>query len=191
MNHFIKTITGVITAVILISLLSVFSLPIGADIDQSLIQSVTTARFNDTDNDQPATYTIASLSDLIYAAAHPAYFGKGDTLCLIADLDINKYSGSFAADFQNFDPAGEMSTHFNADFDGMGHTISNYTESLAFFNGCTNGVIRNLTFEKAAVHAEFTQSAILMRTTETGVILDNVHIRNSILTTKTTVIAVL
>ncbi len=184
MNHFKKTVTGLLTAVILISLLSVFSLPIGADVDQSLMQPVTTARVNDTDKDQPTAYTIASLSDLIYAAAHPAYFGKGDTLCLIADLDISKYNGSFAADFKNFDPTGDMSAQFNADFDGMGHTISNYSESLAFFNGCTNGVVRNLNFEKAAVRAGATQAAILMRTTETGIILDNVHIRNSVLTTQ-------
>ncbi len=146
-------------------------------------EAVTTATAADTAEDLPATYSISTLSELIYAAAHPTFFGKGDTIYLNADLDISQYNGNFTNDFKNFDPIGNLETDFNADFDGMGHTIFNYTETLPFFNGRVNGVIRNLTFENAYVRAGATQSSILMRTTERGVLLNNVHIKNSTLTT--------
>ncbi len=168
--------------ILLLAMLSTIVLPALAQ--GATLLPVTAATQPDTDTDAPQAYGIASVEDLIYAGANPTYFGNGDTLCLTKDLNIKQYSGDFAADFLNFDPDGTLETDLLADFDGLGHTIYNYKESLPLINGRANGVIRNLIFEAAEVQAGATQSAILARTTELGILLENVHIRHSKLTTQ-------
>lgn len=174
-----------LTAVMLIlSMLTMMSFPVSAGgVDTDALDPVTVATEADTATDPRKDYKIETLSDLIYAAANPTYFGKGDVIYLTADLDISQYQGDFATDFLNFDPAGDLKSDFDADLNGLGHTISNYTESIAFLNGRVNGVIRDLIFDQATVTAASTQSSIIMRTTEDGAVLDNVHITNSTLTT--------
>ncbi|MBQ4052617.1 MAG: hypothetical protein IJD09_03110 [Clostridia bacterium] len=176
-----RWICAILVLIMALSPLSAFALPATA---QEGMPSAITATATDTDSDIPQAYSISSLEELIYAAAHPSYYGKGDTLCLTADLDIRQYNGDFAQDFLNFTPEDDFGTDLLADFHGMGHTIYYYTESLPFINGRANGVIRDLTFQYANVTAGATQSAILARTTELGIIFDNVHILDSTLSTQ-------
>ncbi|MBQ7934811.1 MAG: hypothetical protein IJ333_00455, partial [Clostridia bacterium] len=179
-----KWISALTAVMLILSMLTVIILPASAGgVDTEALDPVTVATEADTATDARKDYKIASLSDLLYAAANPTYFGVGDVIYLTADLDISEYEGDFATDFLNFDPAGDLKADFDADFNGMGHTISHYTEAIAFFNGRVNGVIRDLVFDQATVTAGSTQSSIIMRTTEDGATLDNVHIKNSTLTT--------
>ena len=171
---------GLLAAIMMLTMLNGIVLPVSAgNINASTLIPVTEAKEPDTATDAIENYRIDTIADLIYAAAHPGHYGAGDTIFLMNDLDLDLYNGDFSADFSNF-----ASNAFMADFDGAEHTIFNYKEALPFFNSTVNSTIRNLIFENAVVEAGMTQSAILMRTTEHGAILDNVHIRNSVLSTQ-------
>lgn len=136
-------------------------------------------------DDTVTEYQINSVEELIAASNNWAAFKAGDTVYLTTHLDISTYTGDFATDFTNFH--AKTSSHVYMNFNGLGHTISNYTESYPFFAGTYNATVSNLTFDnavvnKAAVVSGASSAAVLMRTTEKGAVIDNVHLMNSSVT---------
>jgi len=84
----------------------------------------------------------------------------GETVILTADIDCSNYTSvvasgnTFAQDFQGFiawDYVKPWYTYVKFDFNGLGHTISNYHDSHGLFPGQYGGTISNLTIEDSTV----------------------------------------
>ena len=154
------------------------------------------------------TYSVSTVEELVWASQHHTFFGTSggvlDTILLTADLDISKYDGShfsddlflgidtsaftgtFATDFTGFSGATVSQAsagYFYGNFNGNGHTISNYADSHGLFVSGLSGTISNLTLDTAAVTGvDGTYNTLLSRTTPNFMSFDNVHIVNSTLT---------
>ena len=104
-----------------------------------------------------------------------------DTIYLAADLDIADYPGgaeAFAADYDSFYGGGRADRYATTfiNFDGMGHTITGFTDDFAFIN-YMGGTLKNLTLVDPVVNATTGyESIVLHGVEEGGVIMENVHV---------------
>lgn len=143
-----------------------------------------------------AAYKIDSVEELVKASQNIdmddssnafacTTYEAEDIIYITKDLDLSTYQSTtagntFADDFKGFNAHAKGYCYLTVNVNGLGHTISNYTDTEAFFAGTFNGTVRNLIFENATVTASTEKSgSILMRTTEYGAVIDHVHIRNS------------
>ncbi len=132
-------------------------------------------------------YTISSWEELFYASNNPTFFGteavyaeRGlagvDTIYLTTDLDVYEYEGGvakFQSDFTNFNGNNAMI------FNGLGHTIYSYQDTMPFFHGRFSGKLCNISFLDAKVTLEEAYGAAILYSTEHGMIVDNVHLLSS------------
>ncbi|MBQ7935318.1 MAG: hypothetical protein IJ333_03105 [Clostridia bacterium] len=175
-----------------LSMLTVVTPAMAEEVDYTALPLASTAEAGDS----VTAYQINSVQELVNATARITHasngktlanFEAGDTIYLTADLDISTYvsatdGNTFGDDFNGFNIHTSYYTDLYADFDGLGHTISNYVDNEPFFAGRVNSSISNVTFENAIVTEGTPSSAVLMRTTETGATINNVHIKNSSVT---------
>ena len=184
-------ISALMAVMMVLSMLTAVSLPaMAADEVPGGAVSVTAATAETAADGVAQSYYISNWDELLFASKNPTFFGTEslysttglsavDTVYLTTDLDVNEYPGgadAFKTDFTNFN--GNMAMTF----DGLGHTIYNYTDTLPFFRGRFSGVVRNLSFEGADVTLEETYGSIVVYTSEHGMTMDNMHIRDSKLT---------
>ena len=86
-------------------------------------------------------YTVNDMIDLEVLASMGSMLPANCTVYLNTDLDMGG---------QRFQGVGGMT----ANFDGLGHTIYNYTEDTAFFAGFNGSFLKNVNFADASVSAE-------------------------------------
>lgn len=180
-----RIISALMTLLMLLSMLAGITLSASAD-----YTAVDTATADDAVTD----YSIASVSDLIWAAKNYAVFAEGDTLYLTADLDISQYDGDFAADFPGFGGSADANRLY-ADFDGQGHTIYNYADTHGLFKKVAAIEIRNVTLTNAVIgtaEANVANAGMILDVnalpkglTSPLVTVKNVHIKDSTLHTST------
>ncbi len=140
-----------------------------------------------TADDTVTAYQINNVKELVAASKMSNALLTTDVIYITADLDIRDYEGGtaqFATDFENF----ANTARITPSFDGLGHTISYYTSSKAFFCGKNWSYpifIRNITFDHATLTAS-TYSGLFVTKWDTGASAEgftNVHVRNSSIST--------
>ncbi|MBQ7934887.1 MAG: hypothetical protein IJ333_00840 [Clostridia bacterium] len=177
--------SALLAVMMVISMMAVIALPAVAADYTALPLASTSVK-----EDGITEYQINSVEELVAASKNivnpsaDSYecvsYDPGDTIYITADLDISTYQGDFAADYANFTNHASGYTYLRANIDGLGHTISNYTHSKPFIGGTLNATIKNLTFKNAVVTAPAGKgTCLLVRTTEFGMEIDNVHVIDS------------
>ncbi len=119
-----------------------------------------------------------------------------DTIYITADLDITAWSAanpdkSFAELFDGFNADGGGNTTMAVNLNGLGHTITGFTDNHALICGDLIGSVKNLTLTDAKVETAilgdgdgFYSAAILcQRTGVGGALIENVHMDNCHMTT--------
>ncbi len=131
-------------------------------------------------NTEATQFSISSLDELIFAAKNYASFTADDTVYLETDLDIADYNGDFAADFPGLGVNHDKP--FPAAFNGLNHTIYNYTDTHAFMAAAGAGGLKNLKFEGGTVtlstYGGFVLGFGTLGADLTGTI-SNVHVKNA------------
>ena len=182
-----KGFSVLLILVMLLSMLSAVAMPAIAEEVPLGAVSVMNATAETGADGIAQSYTISSWAEMLYASNNPTFFGTEelysasglvavDTVYLTTDLDVYEYEGGFSAfqtDFTNFN--GNMAMIF----DGLGHTIYSYNDTLPFFRGRFSGKLCNLSFVDATVNLEETYGSAVLYSTEHGITVDNVHLLNS------------
>lgn len=170
-----------------LSMLTAVSLPAVAEEAPDDAVSVLNATAETGADGIAQSYTISNWEELLYASNNPTFFGTEalysanglaavDTIYLTTDLDIYEYEGgvtAFQTDFTNFN--GNMAMTF----DGLGHTIYSYSDTMPFFRGRFSGKLCNLSFVDAKVTLEEAYGSAILYSTEHGMTVDNVHLLGS------------
>ncbi len=134
----------------------------------------------DVSSSQGNSFTISNFEELIYFAKNFTKYDKNDTVYLTTDLDINDYSGDFAADFPSIGENQDSGKYYKCTFDGLGHTISNYRDSVGFIKGI-GGTLCNITFENCSTDGTVNEGVIIgcNAVAKGGLVyLENVHAIN-------------
>ncbi len=182
-----KGFSLVMVLVMVLSMLTAVALPAVAEEAPADAVSVLNATAETGADGVAQSYTISSWEELFYASNNPTFFGtealyaeRGlaavDTIYLTTDLDVYEYEGGiagFQSDFTNFN--GNIAMTFN----GLGHTIYSYNDTLPFFHGRFSGKLCNLSFLDAKVNLEEAYGSAILYSTEHGMVVDNVHLLSS------------
>lgn len=177
-------LSALLALLMILSMLTSIVLPAAADISGIPEDAVSVTKIAESTSTH---FTVSTLEELVFASANNTSFTIEDTLYLTTDLDLSgSYTSTvaegntFAADFDGF----SGTTKFT--FDGQGHTISNFTDSHGFFTHIV-GYLKNVTFDNFHVDLGSGYGGIIATTVEAGgAVLDNVHLKNSTITSTAT-----
>ncbi len=175
--------SALVALMMVISMMTCFAVPTAvAETEMALPEDAVSVQ--EVETSESTNFYIETIEDLIYAATNWKKYVAGDTIFLINDLDIDTYDGDFTGEFTGFGIRQDPSDQMRADFNGLGHTIYNYSHTVALFGGMS-GDVTNLTFVNATVNSSGYEG-ILFGFTGVGananLTVKNVHFVNCTLT---------
>ncbi len=179
-NRLLSALLAVMMVISMMACIAVPAMAIGTLPDDAVSVTTVTAAETGAQN-----YKIETITDLVHMAQYIAAFDRDDTIYLANDIDAADYPGGKEA-FSTAYSAHSGTANLLASFDGLGHTISNYTATRSLFGNFSprdNGYLKNFTMENADVVVNSYAGLVLYKPDGVAngatTIIENVHVRNS------------
>ena len=179
-NRLLSALLAVMMVISMMACIAVPAMAIGTLPDDAVSVTTVTAAVEGAQN-----YKIETIADLVHLAQYVAAFDRDDTIYLANDIDAADYPGGKEA-FSTAYSAYVGTSNFLPCFDGLGHTIYNYTATRALFGNYSprnNGYLKNLTLEGASAATSGHQGLILYKpeaaANNNSTLFENIHVRNS------------